>query len=98
MPLALRIAAYWVGVTAATCAWYLAIDSVGMWPMPVQLTLVAMAPMAGLWWHLVLFQDTLKALREARKVARTAVPAAAPPSQVAPVYRKRNKRRRLRRS
>jgi hypothetical protein len=76
MPLALRIAAYWVGVTAVTYAWYLGIDSTGMWPVPVQLTLVAMAPMAGLWWHLVLFQDTLKALREARKAGRAATPEA----------------------
>jgi len=77
MPLALRIAAYWVCVCIASYAWYLGIDSTGMWPIPVQLTLVAMVPMAGLWWHLVLFQDTLKARRLARKEAAQAAPVAA---------------------
>lgn len=84
MPLAARITAYWFAVAAATGAWFIAIAALEMWPLPVQLALASMLPMAGLWWHLVLFQDILKARKAARLAARqpkpaaTALPGAAP--------------------
>lgn len=84
MPLAARITAYWFAVAAATGAWFIAIAALEMWPLPVQLALASMLPMAGLWWHLVLFQDILKARKAARLAARqpkpaaTALPLAAP--------------------
>ncbi|WP_203075861.1 hypothetical protein [Falsiroseomonas ponticola] len=75
MALPLRIASYWLGVVLGTLAWFLAIDALEMWPLPVQLALASMVPMAGLWWHLVLFQDRLKAIKAARLASRTPTPA-----------------------
>jgi hypothetical protein len=72
MSLSMRIAGYWLCVTFATIAWFTAIAGLEMWPLPVQLALASMVPMGGLWWHLVLFQDILKA----RKAARQAPPKA----------------------
>lgn len=82
MPLAARISTYWLAVAVATGVWFIGIDALEMWPLPVQLALTSMLPMAGLWWHLVLFQDTLKARKAARLAARA--PAGAPPVAAAP--------------
>ncbi|NGM18533.1 hypothetical protein G3576_00810 [Roseomonas stagni] len=87
MPLTLRIASYWLGVTLAALAWWLAIDALEMWPLPVQMALASMVPMAGFWWHLVLFQDILKARKAARRAAmqpRKEAAAAAPAPDALP--------------
>jgi hypothetical protein len=80
MSLNLRIAAFWIGVVVATGGWFAFLDWIGLWPLMVKLSLAAMAPMAGLWWHMVLFQDKLKAIRLARLAAAKATPAAATPA------------------
>ncbi len=82
LALPLRIGIHWLGVAVATLAWFLAIDALEMWPLPVQLALASMVPMAGLWWHLVLFQDRLKARKAARLAGRN--PAKAPEAPALP--------------